>query len=310
MIDITRAVGNKSANLFVDVQKVQRLINTNLPRLMPFLALKVDGDCGPVSIGMILEFQYRVMGLKKPDGRVDPGKKTIVALNEYSPESNKTSSTIKYDNLLLQVQQYLKTIFTSGAVVKKPTLLTDANYAKAANVLGVDVALIKAVASVESRGNGFLSNGKPKILFEGHWFSKLTKGSFDKVNPTISYKTWTKKFYKKEGEAEYGRYMSAKGLDSAAAMKSASWGKFQIMGFNHKAAGYNSVQEFVTAMHESESKQLLAFVNFLKYEKLDIPLKIKSWATFAEGYNGPDYAKNKYEVRLKQAYKAFSAGSI
>lgn len=308
MINITRPVGNKSPNLFVDTQKVQRLINTNLPRLMPFLALKVDGDCGPVTIGMILEFQFRVMGVKKPDGKVDPAKKTIEALNSYTPETKKTSSSIKYDELLLQVQQYLKTLFSTGE--QKTILLTGADYLKAANILGVDVASIKAVASVESKGNGFLKNGKPKILFEGHWFSKLTKGKFDKANPTVSYGKWTKKFYKKEGGAEYGRYLSAKGLDSTAAMKSASWGKFQIMGFNYKSAGYNTVQDFVRAMHESEANHLLAFINFLKSKKLDAPLKIKSWAKFAEGYNGPEYAKNKYDVRLKQAYKAFSAGGV
>lgn len=310
MINIASAVGNKSPNLFTDVQKIQRLINTNLPRLMPFMTLKIDGDCGPVTIGMILEFQYRVMGLKKPDGRVDPKKKTLIALNEYTPASKKISLNIKYDNYLLQVQQYLRTLLSSLSDEKKSAPLTHADYSKAANVLGVDVASIKAVASVESKGSGFLTNGKPKILFEGHWFSKLTKGKFDGANPTISYKKWTKKFYKKDGQAEYGRYMSAKGLDSTAAMKSASWGKFQIMGFNYKLAGYNSVQEFVKAMHESESKHLLAFVNFLKSEKLDAPLKIKDWAKFAKEYNGPEYAKNKYDIRLKQAYKAYSAGSI
>jgi len=307
MIAITKAVGNKSPNLPNDVRKVQRLLNTNLPRLVPFLPTKVDGDCGPITIGLILEFQYRVVGVNKPDGRIDPQKKTIQTLNEYTPESKKTVRQKIFDHLLLVVQQYFKTLVVSITGEKVSLTLTDGDYVKAATTLGVDVASIKAVASVESSGSGFLSNGKPKILFEGHWFSKLTKRKYDKTHPTISYKRWTRKYYKKEGVEEYGRYNSAKALDVTAAMKSASWGKFQIMGFNHKAAGYSTVEDFVKDMHKSEGHHLLAFVQFLKSEKLDVPLKSKSWAAFAKGYNGPEYAKNKYDIRLKQAYKAFSA---
>jgi len=308
MISILRAVGNNAPNSFVDVQKVQRLINLNLPRLTPFLSIKDDGDCGPVTIGMILEFQYRVMDVRKPDGRVDPGKKTITALNEYTPKTKKPTTPLKFDGALLPVQQYLKTAMPAVIDEKKPVNLTEADYKKAATLLGTDVASIKAVASVESSGSGFLTNGKPKILFEGHQFSRRTKRAYDKSHPTISYKTWTKKYYKKNGSEEYNRYNTAKALDSDNAMKSTSWGKFQIMGFNHVAAGYGSVKEFVKAMHESEGNHLIAFIKFLKSEKLDTPLKAKNWAAFAKGYNGPGYAKNKYDIRLKQAYKAFSAG--
>ena len=85
-----------------------------------------------------------------------------------------------------------------------------------------------------------------------------------------------------------------------------SWGKFQIMGFNHKEAGYTTVETFVQDMHKSESKQLSALVKFLKAKKLDAPLASKNWVAFAKGYNGDQYAENKYDTRLKQAYEAFS----
>ena len=39
---------------------------------------------------------------------------------------------------------------------------------KAASTLGVNVAAIKAIAEVESQGNGFYDNGEVKILFERH----------------------------------------------------------------------------------------------------------------------------------------------
>lgn len=61
-------------------------------------------------------------------------------------------------------------------------------------------------------------------------------------------------------------------------------------------------------MRISEGMQLLAFVKYLQAKKLDVYLKAKNWADFAKGYNGPKYRKNKYDVKLKQAYKAYSAG--
>jgi len=184
--------------------------------------------------------------------------------------------------------------------------LTEVDYKRAAIVIGVEVAVVKAVAAVESKGSGFFAYGKPKILFEGHWFSKFTKGRYDSTHPAISHKTWTKRHYR-GGHAEYGRYDLAYALDKEAAMKSTSWGKFQIMGFNHALAGYPTVGEFVKAMHISEVKQLEAFVQFLKSTKLDEPLKSKDWTAFARGYNGPSYAQNNYDSKMRQAYEAYAA---
>ena len=90
-------------------------------------------------------------------------------------------------------------------------------------------------------------------------------------------------------------------------MKSASWGRFQIMGFNYAKAGYASVEAFVADMHKAESYQLASFVNFLKATGMDAQLRAKDWSAFAKNYNGPKYAENKYDVRLQQAYNAFSA---
>ncbi len=302
---IRSSVGNKAQNNTGDVSVVQGLINANIERLKPCLKVSLDGDCGPITVGMIIEFQNRVMGIKTPDGRVDPGKNTIKALNEYAEKVENNAQGIAFDSLLIQVQLYLKSLFSKDV---KPSKLTEADFTKAAALLNADVAAIKAVASVESSGSGFLNSGKPKVLFEGHQFSKRSGRKFDKSHPTMSYKKWTKIHYKKDGSAEYSRYLAAKGLDSNAAMESTSWGKFQIMGFNYKAAGFSSVLEFVEAMHKSEGHHLMAFISFLKSEKLDVHLKSKNWASFARGYNGESYAVNKYDIRLKQAYKAFSAG--
>jgi hypothetical protein len=63
-------------------------------------------------------------------------------------------------------------------------------------------------------------------------------------------------------------------------------------GQNHKACGYASPFEFVLAMCQTEGAQLLAFVNFLKTNRLDAALRENRWADFARGYNGSAYKAN------------------
>lgn len=183
-------------------------------------------------------------------------------------------------------------------------LLTDIDYKEAARKIGCEVAAIKAIADVESNGSGFLSNGNPKILFEGHKFHNFTNGKYDISNPTISYKSWTRKFYK-GGIAEYERYEEALKLDENAAKKSTSWGKFQIMGFNYELCSYKSVSAFVDDMYKSEKYHLLAFCNFLINEGISKYAINKNWAMFARRYNGPSYAANKYDIKLEAAYNKY-----
>ncbi len=181
--------------------------------------------------------------------------------------------------------------------------LTEYDFEQAAARIGCEVAAIKAVTSVESRGSGFDPEGFPITLFEGHWFHKLTKGAYSASHPTLSYPKWTRQFYGKSWQQEKARLQQAIELDRTAGMLSASWGMFQIMGFNHKLCGFADVQSFVNAMCESEGKQLDAFVTFILGANLASALISKNWAAFAKTYNGPEYAKNAYDVKLQAAYK-------
>jgi len=182
--------------------------------------------------------------------------------------------------------------------------LTESDYILASQALGVEVAVVKAVAEVESRGSGFLESGRPKILFEGHKFSKFTQRKYDSAEPTISYRKWTREHYL-GGEREYERFFIASALDHKQALRSTSWGKFQIMGFNFGLCGYSNVESFVHDMELSEGLQLLAFVKFIENSNLAKYLKKKQWAKFARGYNGKGYKKNNYDVKLKNAYEKY-----
>ncbi len=168
--------------------------------------------------------------------------------------------------------------------------------------IGCEVEAVMAVAAVESRGGGFDPEGFPKTLFEGHWFYKLTGGKFAQSHPTLCFPKWTRQFYGKTWQEEKARLAQAMALDRNAAMMSASWGMFQIMGFNHVKAGFKTPHEFVNAMCKSEDAQLGAFTNYIINTGLADEMRDKRWADFARLYNGPEYAQNKYDTKLAAEY--------
>lgn len=188
------------------------------------------------------------------------------------------------------------------------------DYSKAAQLLGVEEAAVKAIASVESSGDGFITdksgNKLPKILFERHvMFKRLRdftpiKSSDvaakypDIVNPTPGgYEG---------GLAEHERLDRAVKIDRVTALESASWGAYQVLGMHWKVLGYPSVQAFVNDAY-TEDGQLNIFIKFIQADKrLVKALKEKDWTTFARIYNGPNYSKNSYDIRLKEAYNKYS----
>ena len=67
--------------------------------------------------------------------------------------------------------------------------------------------------------------------------------------------------------------------------------------------GYASLQSFIDAMYKDEASQLDAMCRYIKVNNLISALKNKDWKAFARGYNGRNYAINKYDVKLADAYK-------
>lgn len=187
----------------------------------------------------------------------------------------------------------------------KVNRLQDSDFAAAARELGVEPAVIRAVTSVEARGTGFISGTDlPLILFEGHIFHRLTGGRYSADYPGISYPRWDRSKYK-GNRGEYDRLMLAIKVHAGnpePALKSASWGLFQIMGFNHAKVGYGSVIDFVNAMSEGEPAQLMAFVAFVKATGLADRLRKGEWAAFARAYNGSGYKANQYDTKLAAAF--------
>jgi len=196
-------------------------------------------------------------------------------------------------------------------------LLKNTDLVDASKRLGVPVASVYALNEVESQGRGFLDNGKPVILFERHVMYRQLQVALNQGDDADRLKHQADELAVQHpalvnpksggyfgGTAEHQRLAHARLIDDTAALESTSWGAFQIMGFHWKRLGYASVQDFVTSMAQSESAQLDAFVRFIETDTLlHKALKARKWATVAKLYNGADYQRNLYDVKLERAYE-------
>ena len=179
-----------------------------------------------------------------------------------------------------------------------------------------DGAHIWTVVEVETagvtQGFGFRIDRRPHILFERHKFRLFTDGRFDEEAPDISgppgaYGSLNIQYDRLE-KAMTLCEKNALGVEPA--LKAASWGMGQVMGFNHTIAGFASAADMVEAMKTGEDAQLSAMAGFLIGTGLVDALVKKDWVGFAKGYNGKNYWMNKYDIKLSEQFHRFSSGSL
>ena len=236
--------------------------------------LSVDGDFGESTEYAVIQFQKKI-GIKV-DGIV--GNATLNALKG------------------LDISKHLK----------------DEDLTTGAKRLDVPEIVIRAIAEVETLGDGYLPDGRPKILFERHrmYFylnQKCRKDFADqmmKQYPNI-VNTQTGGYH--GNAAEYTRLALAKQIDEDCALMSASWGRFQLMGENWKDLGYSSVQEFIEQHYQSESLQFEAFLRFCEFKSGTVAgkkwtlieaLRQENWDAVFSLYNGRNYKKLGYDTKF------------
>ncbi len=245
------------------------------------------------------------------------GKDTDAAVKDFQLKNNLVVDGI------VGLKTWAKLVAADKDIFKvNDKFLSEKDLIDFANHLALELAAVKAVNEVESSGKGFLAEGRPRILFEGHVFwRELKKRNLDPKTlwttdfENVLYEKWTRKYYK-GGAAEYDRLEKAARISDLPGVKeaaycSASWGAFQIMGFHYEKLGYNSIDNFVEQMNLHEREHLAAFGRFISYagfsgKKLVEWLREKNWGNFANGYNGPGYRQNKYDMKLKTAYEKYS----
>jgi hypothetical protein len=180
--------------------------------------------------------------------------------------------------------------------------LGDQDILDAAARYDVPAAHIDAVRQVEAGASGFLLSephpARPKVLFERHWFYKLTPVKVSAVRPDLSNPS---PGGYKGGAAEWDRLKDAAQFDLPNALKSASWGLGQVMGFNFKVAGCASIEDYVVEAFTGESAQFGHMLHFIANNSLMDELRRGDWRGFAKGYNGPAYEQNDYHKKLARA---------
>jgi hypothetical protein len=183
----------------------------------------------------------------------------------------------------------------------KAKRLDDIDLPMVGQMIGVGEDEVHAVLDVESAGSGFDKQGRPKMLFEPHIFwRELGPGpKRDKAAAQgLAYPRW-KRDYPADS---YPRLLKAIAIDEEAAMRSASWGLPQLMGFNCKLAGYPKAKAMVEAFLDDEETHLAAMIRFIKATGLDDELRRHDWKGYARGYNGKGFAQNGYDRKLAAAF--------
>ena len=195
--------------------------------------------------------------------------------------------------------------FLDRFVNRKAPAITREDRERVAKSLGVSLRHIEALEKVESNGRSFDGAGRPVILPEPHIFFRLTEGRFGTT--AFSYARWGTRPYPQTFDARWDLLADMAQRDESAALQSASWGLFQVMGFHWKACGYESPEHFASAMAADEDNQLEAMAAFILAEGLDDELRAcragnpDSCRAFCRGYNGPGYAKNAYHTKFARA---------
>ena len=168
---------------------------------------------------------------------------------------------------------------------------------------------LHAVLEVETSGGAADSKGRLKMLFEPHVFYRCLPANkrveaqrvFVNINGkswAICYPNWRSGY----PSDSYPRLMRAMEIDETAALKACSWGLPQILGENHKAAGYGSPQEMVKDFTLDEDNHIEAMIRFIKVSGMARALQRHDWAAFASRYNGPKYAVHNYHGRLAASF--------
>lgn len=282
MISMHGSVGAGGLNTQEDVEQVQILLNRHI-QWLDISVVEITGHADPLTIGAIRSFQKNACALLTYDGLVAPFGFVWKRLNEAVIPKPKHA------------------IFDAMCWYHPRTGLQDADYTAAAQTLKCEKIAIQAVAATETKRTAWDTEGRPAILFERHYFYRLSGKRYDKTHPDISNpKSGGYGLYR----AQYPKLHRAAVLNETAALQSASWGTFQIMGANYAACGFETVDAFVTAMLDREIKHLNAFVSLISSNNgMSKALCDKDWATFARLYNGPDYADNDYDTNMADAYK-------
>lgn len=179
--------------------------------------------------------------------------------------------------------------------------LEDTDLPRIGHEIGVGEDELHAFLDVEAAGVGFDDKGRLKMLFEPHIFWRELGPGRQRdlaVSLGLAYQKWRPGRYPKDS---YPSLMEAMRINRTAALRSASWGLGQIMGFNHEAAGYPTVEAMIKDFAADEDRHVAAMVRFIKTRKLDDDLRRHDWGAIEKGYNGGGHG-GAYARKMRERF--------
>ena len=181
---------------------------------------------------------------------------------------------------------------------------------QAAQEQNLDPAALSAIAQIESGGivtTRIQGRDEPLNRFEGHYFDK-------RLSPAEQAKARALGLSSPKAGAianspnQAARWIllnRAAAINRDAAYESTSWGIGQVMGAHWHWLGYPSVTALVEDVRRSVKQQIDLMVRFIIYSHLCNAVNNHEWQKIAHNYNGPNYSKNKYDLKLAQAYTSY-----
>lgn len=167
---------------------------------------------------------------------------------------------------------------------------------------GIEYASLMAIIATETPMQGFDNKtGKLLIQFEPSWFRKkepfAPSGAWSVNKVDVQSKEWI-------------AFNDAFSVDSVSAMESTSIGLPQIMGFNFKQAGYDSVNEMWDDFKKGEANQIEALCRFIvSNKKLLSAVRVRAWDVVATIYNGKSFRelakkldREPYDITLRNNF--------
>lgn len=262
-------------------RNIQRALNETCYMLEGFKSLNVDGIFGKLSVEMLKRAQNKLGAA--PTGVYEDPVKT-------------------------HIEEMIKVRYLSEDQIRELATQYDVEY-----------ALLRAIIEIESRGYGFLTNSRATILYERHIFHREVTALYGRAHANelaakypdiINTKTGGYLGYEREWtrleKAMSLPFYKAVGEYVSPALRSASWGLGQVMGFHAERLGYADVYQMFAAAMRSEKEQVEIMLRYCISDPAFVrAMKNHDWHAMARLYNGPNYAAS-YPINLQTAYRKFS----
>lgn len=153
---------------------------------------------------------------------------------------------------------------------------------------------------------------KAIIRWEGHYFDRLVPVKIQAMARKLKLAS------PKVGgipnpasqAARYQILARGKELDVTAAISSCSWGVGQVMGAHWKWLGFKSAEDFEKTVQSGFSGQLAIMFAFMEKSGVIPHLRRLDWSAVARIWNGPKYAANKYDTKMRDKYVELSGQPV